>query len=72
MRVVLYTRDDCPHCDRLRGELAAGEDRVVEVNLDREPQATTEFMKVTGGRRIVPVVVRGGRVEIAPGGGTEF
>lgn len=72
MRVVLYTRDGCTHCDRLRAELASGGDRVVEVNLSREPQATTEFMKVTGGRRIVPVVVRAGRVEIAPGGGSEF
>ncbi|MBU6281534.1 glutaredoxin family protein [bacterium] len=72
MRVVLYTRDGCGHCDRVRAELAAGDDRVTEVNLSREPQATTEFMKVSGGRRIVPVIVRGGRVEIAPGGGTEF
>ena len=72
MRVVLYTRDGCPHCDRVRGDLAAGGDRVVEVNLSREPQATTEFLKASGGRRVVPVIVRGGRVEIAPGGGTEF
>jgi glutaredoxin len=72
MRVTLYTRDGCPHCDRVRGELAASGERVTEVNLSREPQAITEFLKASGGRRIVPVVVRGASIEIAPGGGTRF
>jgi hypothetical protein len=45
---------------------------MTEVNLSREPRALTEFLKVSGGRRIVPVVVRDGRIEVAPQGGTEF
>ena len=72
MRIVLYTRDGCTHCERLRAELAAGPDRVIEVNLSREPQAPAECLKVTGGRRIVPVVVRDGRIDVAPGGGSGF
>jgi len=72
MRIVLYTRDGCTYCERLRADLAAGPDRVIEVNLSREPQATAEFLKVTGGRRIVPVVVRDGRIDVAPGGGSGF
>ncbi len=36
------------------------------------PEAIAELLKVTRGRRIVPVVVEGGRIEIAPGGGTAF
>lgn len=71
-RATLYTRDGCPHCERARAALVARGDRVTEVNLSREPRAMTEFLKVSGGRRIVPVVVRGGRIEIAPDGGTEF
>ncbi|HEY8518206.1 MAG TPA: Uxx-star family glutaredoxin-like (seleno)protein [Candidatus Binatia bacterium] len=71
-RVTLYTRDGCAHCERLRAALAASGDTVVEVNLSREPQAMTEFLKLTGGRRIVPVVVRGAKIEIAPDGGSEF
>ena len=71
-RVTLYTRDGCEHCARQREGIAAAGDRVVEVNLSREPQAMTEFLKLTGGRRIVPVLVRGMRIEIAPDGGTEF
>ncbi len=71
-RVTLYTRDGCPHCARQRDAIVAAGDRLVEVNLSREPQATTEFLKLTGGRRIVPVLVRGATIEVAPEGGTEF
>lgn len=71
-RVTLYTRDGCPHCARRRDALVAAGDRVVEVNLSREPQAMTEFLELTNGRRVVPVLVRGGRIEVAPDGGTEF
>lgn len=71
-RVTLYTRDGCPHCARQRDAIVAAGDRLVEVNLSREPQATTEFLKLTGGRRIVPVLVRGAMIQVALGGGTEF
>jgi len=40
--------------------------------VSREPQAVPELLKLTRGRRIVPVVVREGRIEIAPGGGSVF
>lgn len=72
MRVTFYTRAGCPHCDRLRAQLALGEDRVTEVDLTRHPEATTELLKLTGGRRIVPVLVRAGKIEVAPEGGSEF
>lgn len=71
-RVTLYTRDGCLHCAQQRAAIVARGDSVSEVNLSREPQAMTEFLKLTGGRRIVPVLVQGGRIEIAPQGGTEF
>ena len=56
----------------LRERLRCGADVLEEVNLTREPQAMTEFLKLTGGRRIVPVMVKGAVIEIAPDGGTEF
>jgi glutaredoxin len=71
-RVTLYTRDGCAHCARQRDAIAAAGDTVSEVNLSREPQAMTELLKLTGGRRVVPVLVRGGKIEVAPEGGTEF
>jgi len=33
---------------------------------------TVELLKLTGGRRIVPVVVEGGYVTVAPDGGSDF
>lgn len=69
-RVTLYTKDDCPHCDRQRDLLAATGERIDEVNLSRSPQAMTELLKLTDGRRIVPVIVRGARIDVAPDGGS--
>jgi hypothetical protein len=56
----------------MRAEIERSGERLVEVNLSRAPQAMTEFLKLTAGQRIVPVVVRAGRISIAPDGGTEF
>ena len=69
---ILYTRDGCAACARLRASLDEAGESFVEVNLSREPQAMSELLKLTGGRRIVPVVVRDGRVEVAPDGGSEL
>ena len=69
---LVYTRDGCSACARAKADLEAAGERYTEVNLSREPQATTELLKLTGGRRVVPVLVRGGRIEVAPDGGSEF
>lgn len=71
-RVTLYTQEGCRFCDEQRRKLEAGEDRVTEVNLTRAPQAMTELLKLTDGRRIVPVVVRSGQVAVAPEGGSQI
>ena len=70
--MILYTRDGCPHCDRLRAALVSDDLAVDEVNLSRSPEAIPELLKLTRGRRIVPVVVRGGTIEVAPDGGSAF
>ena len=70
--VLLYTRTGCPYCDAKRAELAVRGVPVREIDVSERPQAVAELMKLTGGRRIVPVVVEGGRVDVAPGGGSTF
>ena len=70
--VLLYTKTGCPYCDAKRAELAARGMAVREINLSERPEAVAELLKVTRGRRIVPVVVEGGRIEIAPEGGSSF
>jgi len=70
--VLLYTKAGCPYCDAKRSELAARGVAVREVNVSEHPEAIAELLKVTRGRRIVPVVVEGGRIEIARAGGSAF
>jgi len=43
-----------------------------EVNVTDRPETVPQLLKLTGGRRIVPVIVEGTRIEIAPGGGSSF
>jgi len=72
MPAVLYTTAGCPHCDAIRARLVADGIPFREIDVVREPQAIPELLKLTRGRRVVPVVVRDGRIEIAPGGGSSF
>jgi glutaredoxin 3 len=70
--VLLYSRTGCPYCDAKRAELAARGLTVREIDVGARPQAVAELMKLTGGRRIVPVVVEDGRIAVAPDGGSSF
>ena len=70
--VVLYTKTGCAYCAAQRDALAARGVAWREVNVTERPEAIPELLKVTRGRRIVPVVVAGTRIEIAPAGGSAF
>lgn len=70
--VLLYVRVGCPHSDVARAELASRGAAVREIDVGASPRFTAELLKLTGGRRIVPVIVEGGEIRVAPDGGTEF
>ena len=70
--VLLYTKTGCPRCDAKRAELQAAGVAFREIDVSREPETIPELLKLTRGRRVVPVVVASGRIEIAPQGGSEF
>lgn len=70
--VLLYTRAGCPHCDAMRAALAARGLAVDEIDVGVRREAVPELLKLTGGRRVVPVVVEGRRVLVAPEGGSQF
>jgi len=70
--VLLYTKTGCAFCDAKRAEFAARGVTIREIDVGARPQALVELLKLTGGRRIVPVVVEGGRVAVAPDGGSDF
>ena len=70
--VLLYTKTGCAFCDAKRAELKARGVTIREIDVAARPQAVVELLKLTGGRRIVPVVVEGGCVTVAPDGGSDF
>ena len=70
MPVTLYTMAGCPYCDRMRAALAARGAEVREIDVGARPEVIPELLKLTRGRRVVPVVVEGGRIEVAPEGGS--
>jgi len=70
--VLLYTKAGCSFCDAKRVELAARGVTVREIDVSTRPQAVVELLKLTGGRRIVPVIVEGGVIAVAPDGGSPF
>ena len=70
--VLLYTKPGCAFCAAKRDELTARGLAVREIDVEVRPQAVVELLKLTGGRRIVPVVVEGATIAVAPDGGSPF
>jgi len=72
MRATLYVANDCPHCSALRGELERSGTPFDEINVSLRREKIPELLKLTRGKRIVPVLVDQSGVRIAPLGGTAF
>ena len=70
--VTLYVKRDCPHCDKQREALVAQKLTFTEVDVTASPEVVPELLKLTKGRRIVPVLVEGARISIASDGGSTF
>jgi glutaredoxin len=69
---LLYTKTGCAFCDAARASLAARGVPTTEVDVTARPHAIPELLKLTAGKRIVPVIVEAGTIIIAPDGGSEF
>lgn len=72
MATTLYSLPSCPFSRAIRERLQQRGVAFTEIDLSAKPERVPELVKLTRKRRIVPVLVDGGRVEIAPDGGTEF
>jgi glutaredoxin len=67
---LLYVKAGCAHCDALRADLVARGVAFREIPVDVRPETIPELLKLTGGRRVVPVLVEAGRIAVAPHGGS--
>jgi glutaredoxin len=70
--VTLYAIQGCPHCDRQRAALVARGLAFQEIDVAQHPEVVPELLKLTKGRRVVPVVVEGARISVALDGGSTF
>jgi len=71
-RTTLYTKSDCQFCMAARTELARQGVQYTEIDVTRHPERIPELLKLTGGARVVPVIVDGEGIHVAPSGGTSF
>ncbi|MGH7894946.1 MAG: UXX-star (seleno)protein family 3 [Candidatus Binatia bacterium] len=68
-RVTLYVKTGCPYCAAKRREFTERGVSFTEVNVSEHPEVIPELLKLTKGKRLVPVIVEGARISIAPDGG---
>ena len=67
--ITFYTKTGCPYCAAKREELTAKKIPFKEINITDHPEVIPELLKLTKGRRKVPVLVDGDKVTVAPEGG---
>ena len=72
MAATLWVKVDCPYCDALKRDLSERGVAFEEIDIERNAHLVPELLKLTGRRRIVPVLVNGTRIVVAPHGGSAF
>lgn len=72
MATTLYVLSHCPFSRALAEKLTARGGSFTTVDVGEHPERVPELVKLTKKRRIVPVLVDGARIEVAPDGGTVF
>lgn len=67
--ITLYVKTGCPYCAAKRAEFQSNKIAFTEINVDQHPEVIPELLRLTDGIRLVPVIVEGQRVSVAPEGG---
>ncbi|MBI3770938.1 MAG: glutaredoxin family protein [Deltaproteobacteria bacterium] len=62
----------CPYCAATREDLESRGVTFTVVNVTEHPEAIPELLKLTKGACLLPVLVEGGRIHVAPDGGRHF
>lgn len=60
-KVELYTAPDCPYSEAAREDLEWRAVEFVEYDVERDSAARERMLKLTGGKRTVPVIVEEGK-----------
>jgi glutaredoxin 3 len=69
MGVTIYTKPGCPYCAAAKTRLQEQNVAYEEIDVYLVEGAREKLLGLTGGRAVVPVIVDGEKVSVAPGGG---
>jgi glutaredoxin 3 len=64
-KVLIYGKGGCPYTDQAR---SAYGDRAVYVDVKKDASGLQEMLRLSGGKRQVPVIVEGEKVTVGYGG----
>jgi len=60
-KILIYGTDTCPFCVQARD---AYKDRATFIDVDKDKEKLQEMLRLSGGRRQVPVIVDGDKVTV--------
>lgn len=61
MQIELYTTSGCPYSEAAREDLEWRGVEFVEYDVERDEEARERMLRLTGGRRMVPVISEEGK-----------
>ncbi|UCE24064.1 MAG: glutaredoxin family protein [Candidatus Zixiibacteriota bacterium] len=67
--ITIYIKQDCPYCAAAKQHYTDQGKDFEEVDINATPGAKDKVLELTGGQRIVPVIVEDGKVTAGFGGG---
>ena len=67
--VTIYTKEDCPYCAAAKKHYTDQGIVYKEIDIHATEGAKEKVLELTGGERIVPVIVEDGKVTAGFGGG---
>lgn len=67
--VTVYTKTGCPYCAAAKKHYTDSKIPFTEINVHEVPGAEAKALEISGGKRIVPIIVENGRVTLGFGGG---
>lgn len=68
-RAIIYTKPGCPYCSAAKQDFEERGIKYEEINIENNPEALKEAMRLSGGKVIVPIIVTGDEVKVGFGGG---
>jgi glutaredoxin 3 len=67
--VTIYTKTGCPYCAAAKKHYSDQGISYEEINVQEDPGEMEKVLEMTGGKRIVPVIIDHGELKIGFGGG---